>query len=662
MATAAEYAQWIVQNKDKQGTPEFETVAEAYQIAKSNMNAIATEQRIAPKQDNSGIMSQLVGAGETALTLGTAATGGVLGTIGGGLSEAYQQAMAGKFGTPEAAKAIEQRAAAGAERYTYMPRTEAGMEQVQAIGKVAQSLPPVLPGALPVGLFGGAVRQATPIVEATALRGLQAVTKGAQETIQAAQRGKGIVQEALGVGTPSSTGVGARTSVGAAATPAGMQREATARGLPVEFDLTLGARERDAAQLAFEKEQIKGPLGAPLRERAELNNLQALQNFDALIDMTGSQTAAIGPAATGNAVIDALSKGWQGAKAKTSAAYTAADKSPEALNPVDFSIPRTLKYGDQETTTTLFDYLNSKPTGVPSSAIPDTAKQYAIKLGIATKDADGNLVPLASDVKTLEQLRKEINASTDYDIVNKRESAIIKSLIDETTKDVSGPLYSQARALREQQARKYEGRAVVANLLTMVKGKDDPKVAASEAFQKSILNATPEEVTFLRRVLLTSGKDGQKAMKELQGATLKHLEEVSTSGLQTDSMGRPIVSPAKLNAAVTALDKDGRLDIIFGKQQAQVVRDLNEVVKYVNTVPPGTLINSSGTSMALMGAIAEAGATGALTGLPFPAISLIRAATQQIKNNKTKARINNALNKAEASANPQYCTNLISTN
>jgi hypothetical protein len=652
MATAAEYAGWIVANKDKQGTPEFETVAEAYQIAKSSLNVATTEQKIAPKQVNSGVMSQLIGAGETALTLGTGLTGGLVGTIGGGLSEAYQQALAGQFGTPQAARAIEQRAAAGAERYTYMPRTEAGMEQVQAIGRVAQALPPVLPGALDVGMFGGAVKQALPIAEVTALRGLQAVTRGAQETAQAAQRGKTIVQEALGMSTPSSTGVGARTSAGAAATPAELQRMTTAQGLPVPVELTKGAATREASQLAFEKEQIKGPLGAPLIQRAEENNLQALQNFDALIDMTGSQTAAIGPAATGNVVIDALSKGWQGAKAKTSAAYTRADNSPEALNPVDLSIPRTLKYGEQETTTTLFDYLNSKASGVPSSAIPDTAKQYAIKLGIATKDADGNLVPLPTNVKTLEQLRKEINASTDYDIVNIRESKVIKSLIDETTKDVSGPLYSEARALREKQARKYEGRAVVANLLTTVKGKDDPKIAASEAFQKSILNATPEEVTFLRRVLLTSGKDGQKAMKELQGATIKHLENVSTAGLQTDSMGRPIVSPAKLNAAVTSLDKDGRLDIILGKQQAQTVRDLNEVVKYVQTVPPGTLINSSGTSMALMGAIAEAGATGALTGLPLPAISLIRAAAQGIKNNKTKSRINQALNKAQVGQTP----------
>ena len=220
---------------------------------------------------------------------------------------------------------------------------------------------------------------------------------------------------------------------------------------------------------------------------------------------------------------------------------------------------------------------------------------------------------------------------------------------------MAGPLYAEARSLREKQARKYEGRAVVANLITTVKGKDDPKVAASEAFQKSIINGTPEEVTFLRRVLLTSGKDGRDAYKELQGATIKYLEDEAKKGLQTDSMGRDMISPAKLNAAVTSLDSNGRLDIILGKQQAQTVRDLNEVIKYVNTVPPGTLVNTSGTAMTLMnivGATTEAGLLASFTGLPIPVLTGIRAVTKQVKDNKTKARINQALNKAENAQKP----------
>lgn len=39
MATADEYAAWIVKNADKKGTPEFETVAEAYKLAKATPQA-----------------------------------------------------------------------------------------------------------------------------------------------------------------------------------------------------------------------------------------------------------------------------------------------------------------------------------------------------------------------------------------------------------------------------------------------------------------------------------------------------------------------------------------------------------------------------------------------------------------------------------------------
>ena len=35
MGTAADYAQWIVKNEAKQGTPEFETISKAYREAKA---------------------------------------------------------------------------------------------------------------------------------------------------------------------------------------------------------------------------------------------------------------------------------------------------------------------------------------------------------------------------------------------------------------------------------------------------------------------------------------------------------------------------------------------------------------------------------------------------------------------------------------------------
>lgn len=86
MATAEEYATWIVQNRSKQGTPEFETVAQAYQIAKSQQNVAQTAMATTPVPAPSGLGEQLIGAGETGLTLLTGGTTGLLGTIGGGIS------------------------------------------------------------------------------------------------------------------------------------------------------------------------------------------------------------------------------------------------------------------------------------------------------------------------------------------------------------------------------------------------------------------------------------------------------------------------------------------------------------------------------------------------------------------------------------------------
>jgi hypothetical protein len=415
--------------------------------------------------------------------------------------------------------------------------------------------------------------------------------------------------------------------------------------LPVPVTLTKGAAQRDAAQLAFEKEQMKGEFGAPLRNRAEENNLQILQNFDAFIDATGADAAFAGPSATGGSVVNALSSGYQAAKNKTRVAYTKAKNSPEAQAAVDTNTVVTIGKDDLEITDSLIGYINSKITGLQSSVVPDTARKLLIKLGLADIDDAGNLIAKPTTVGKLEEFRKELSGTAKVDdAVALREETILKKLVDAQTDPVSGPLYKKARALRTQQANKYEDRAIVARLIKNRAGMKDPQVAVDQVFQRSILNGSPEEITFLKRVLLTSGKDGQQAFKELQAATAQHIRDQATSGVGTDSAGRRLVSPAQLNEIVSRLDKNGRLDVIFGKQEAGRIRDLDEVVKYVTTVPPGTLINSSGTVGTLLAALAETGAVGVTTGLPVPVISGINQIIKWRKAGQTKAKINDALN------------------
>lgn len=555
---------------------------------------------------------KIIGAGETGLTLFTGGTTGLAGTIGGALSGGYEELKSGQFGTPEAARRIEQRAALAGQQYTYMPRTQAGQEQVKFLAEVGSELLPLQP-VVPLGLFTQGTGQAI----------VPSIRQGVS-TVRGAFSEKPImprIEPTFG------------ESVGAASTPMATLREATATNLPVPVTLTKGAKTREAEQLAFEKEQMKGQFGEPLRKRIEQNNLEVLQNFDALMEMTGAQAAQSGFAATGNKVIDALSQGWQGAKTKTSAAYAKAEKAGELQAPVSLD--------------SLASYINQNMPESTVAPVINVAKNKGIQLGILKELDDGTVVALPADLKNTELLRRSIGNTIGIDPTNKKFGGELKQVIDASTEGLGGDLYKQARALREQQARKFEGRAIVANLLTKVKGKDDPKIEASEVFQKSILNGSPEEITFLKRVLFTSGKDGQSAWKEVQGSTINHIQEVATSGVGTDSMGRKIVSPAKLNDAIKGLDKNGRLDIVLGKEKAQTIRDLNEVLQYVQTVPPGTLVNTSGTAGTILLAISEVGGGLAFTGLPVPVLAGIRYANQFVKDRKLKARIEDALNKGD---------------
>lgn len=96
-----------------------------------------------PKAPEPSIADQAMGTGEAALSVATGATTGMAGMIGGTLKGMAEQILSGKFGTPEAARMVEQSAARGAQALTYEPRTQSGREQTQAAGEVIKNLIPI---------------------------------------------------------------------------------------------------------------------------------------------------------------------------------------------------------------------------------------------------------------------------------------------------------------------------------------------------------------------------------------------------------------------------------------------------------------------------------------------------------------------------------------
>jgi hypothetical protein len=288
--------------------------------------------------------------------------------------------------------------------------------------------------------------------------------------------------------------------------------------------------------------------------------------------------------------------------------------------------------------------INNQPVGVAGiTGVTDTARQNAVRLGVAGLDDSGQLVPLPTTLGRLEELRQSISAIGSSTPNDRRLVSMLKREIDAAGDPVGGSLTRAMRAQRQKQAIKYENRAIVSRLLLEKRGMDDPQVPIEEVFNKTILSAKPSEIQHIKRVLATTGGDeGAQAWKELQGATIRHILDGAESGIGADNL--PVISSAKLDRVIKNLDKNGKLDLVLGKQQAEQVRNINQVLKYIQSTPPMTNINNSGTARTVLALLAEAGITGAATGIPLPIIQGVKMLRDSVKDRRIKERINASLN------------------
>lgn len=621
-----------------QGLPDFDAQGNIIQ---------PTAKQQPQSQPKTTLGQDIIGAGETALTLGTGAIAAPIASVVGTLGQAGREIVGGEFGSPEAAQRIALAAQQAGQDYTYQPRSQAGREQLQAVGEALsplESLPPVVGGlGIQTATLGKA---AIPQSVVAAQRTGQAVaplvekaTQAAQRPIQAASNavrtGTQSVREAVGMGR--ATDNSAPANIGAAQVDQATVRQALAQDLPYPPQLTEGQLSRDPSQLKFEVETSKDPeLGAPLRQRQEEQHQVMQQNIDAFIDMTGVK--ATNMREVGIAVDAALQKQLQADKNRVRVAYAKADKSEEAQTPVDLTQP--VNVGDNEAMTVI-DYLNSQPE-LPTTPILTSAKRTAESLGIAKRGENGELIPNSPTIKQMEKWRQEINANTNQEAPNIRQTAILKDMIDQHVGPVEGALYKAARNERKRMARHWESNAIIKDLTTKKAGTEDRKVALEDVQKRIIYDGSLDDLRTARRALLTSGEEGKQAWKDIQGQTLQEIKDTATSGVAPDAQGNQMISPAALNKAIKRLDDDGKLDFIFGQQGAEKLRALNDISKTLFTQPASAGVNHSNTAATLMAAL-DITMSG-LSGFPAPVASALRIATKHIKDNKIRARVQKALN------------------
>lgn len=606
MATADDYAAWIIKNQAKKGSPEFATVAAAYEEAKREESAPKT------KAEGPSFGDRLKGIGEAALSTVTApvglAAGGLnaLNAIGGNVAKF----ATGRTDYQDVSQAFEQ----PMQALTYAPRTETG----QAILKTAADATAPLPG------LGG---ELSAIARAT-----QLARPAAQATAQAVKPAAAQAVEAVKAKIPNAPAAFGKSTAGAAETPQALQRRVTAEGLPVPFEgesaLTKGQAGRDFAQLQFEKETAKqGDLGAPIRNRQANQTATLLQNWDALVDQANPIT--LDSRSIGKGVSQAVVNKSNVKKAEIRKLYEQADELGETAQPIE--------------TPSLVAFLNDAVPDVATAPVIDTAIKRALRLGIATQDESGSLIPQAAPLRNVEAFRKAMNQL--YDPAQAPNAAKIqqmKRLVDEATEGAGGDVYKQARAARAKYAREFENVGLTSKLLDTKRGTDERAIAYSAVFDKIILDSPLEEMNKVRRTLIGAGPQGKQAWQDMKAKTIDHIKEQATKGVQMDERGQPTVSLHQMNRTISALDQEGKLEALFGKKQAQQIRDLNEIAKVIYTAPPGS-VNFSNTASALQVALDAIG-TGTLTGLPIPAVTAIKEGTKYLKNRKTAARINEALN------------------
>ena len=137
-----------MQSQDKQvpGKPWTMTKEQLQAVDEKDEKAATPPQYRAggsPEEGETSIKDQLIGAGETALTLGSGALSSVVGMPYG----LYKGLTSGKYLEGKAPAIAEKEAQAFIERNTYVPRSTKGRENLEEINRLMEQskLPPILP-------------------------------------------------------------------------------------------------------------------------------------------------------------------------------------------------------------------------------------------------------------------------------------------------------------------------------------------------------------------------------------------------------------------------------------------------------------------------------------------------------------------------------------
>lgn len=665
MATAEEYAQWIVKNSDKKGTQEFDIVSAAYQEAKAttpDVYAKTAGKMPFLEQAAAGFGGALKGmelgarqlAGYVAPSVKPSESdiaeyeqsmsglretgGGIAGEIGGTLATMIP-AGAGAFRAATALPAIGEKIA----RATLTPQ---GRAAISAVGGGSQAaLIPVsedesrgLNVAGGTVLAGGASRLIDSLMGKMAARKAgEAIRSPLAKTMPEAQT---AIAEAAKTLTPQSA--------------AELERMQLLSRLPVpitEKDVIRSQITRDYPQQEAERLVSGQPfIGKELTARLASGQEKMGANIEALAAKTGAKAPSA--EAAGETVREWMQNIYGAAKKDTSAAYDYARKL----------------HGDKK----FYPETDLLKTLSENRAMPGYKELYsqARNMGMLVPKADGTkLVAGRITVNELDKFKSLANnlaqssdGMTRYaggDIVNKVYNQL----------DNVAPEFKEAAKLRKRQGEMFEDPTITKKILGTVEGRlgaaekevggitiPNYKVA-NEKLIDTITGSHINDLRYIRNMAVTGTKEqktqGIQAIKEMRGAIIDDMR-----GLWEKTR----TPQSKANVLDRYFEKLGneKIEILFGKAGSRQIKDFRESAAIMNRGVPspeggpqtaGRLMNMGNHVISLLGRLPYVGTAGAKGIEVMRDIKTAKAGTKvpTIENTLTKALREHELAKMAAS-------------
>jgi ribosomal protein L13E len=539
-----------------------------------------------PTEPERSLYQRAMGNIETIPALTSAAVSGVVSPIAG----VFDTLTSGKYGTQAGIRAGEKTAQNVQEAMTYQPRTPEAQRNVKAVGDALANLV----GVMPTGMLQSSSTLARPAVN--------------QLAAQAAPVVAPMIQPINALGTAMQRKPApVMPGMGAAETSAATLRQERAQRLGIP--LTKGEQVPELGLQQFESDIVKKnpELGKPLIEFKETQKKAIVDQFERLAGQTGAEFADPANARqigiiVDKALVNEYTKKFDAYKAK----YNVADNAGETLEQVPYN--------------NLVDYINKQTPTTKTSLAPilqDTFEQ--LKLNDPT--GAGTI-----SVRALEDIYQNIGKKSQPGTPNATFGKDLKRLIDDATDGAGGDLYRQARTARRELSNDFDNNYRVAKLLDTKGNYADRVVALDDVFKHVVLDGSLEEMRTVTKLLKNkkAGPEGQQAYAELQGQTIQHLKDQLTK----NASGQ--LSFAKLKTAIDALDREGKLDYMFGKTGRDTLMDLKATVQDALVKDPRAVNYSNTGNVVLRG-------LDALVKLRFPGASKAAEVAQNIALKKKVA-------------------------